>query len=749
MPKLVYKGLRRSDCYKLCLFLIILLCSSINQLNSQTEINLKNLDAEIAHLSLEEKASIYLQCYEYFAQKDYERAYGYNEKAYNLLINSNFKLKLAICYYNFGYINRKQANYPEAIINLNNSINVFKELNNKIGLSECYNNIGSIYRYQNNLNKAIEFYTKAYNLAEEADYLKGIVDNTNNIGLIYSRLEHYDKAIYFFEKSLELQEKPDISVLNNLGAVYKDRKDNNKALEYYEMSLNEARKTENIQQQVAPLGNIGVIYLEEGKNDKALKYFNAAKKIEEKLNLKKDLIATYSNIGQIYRVENKTDSALIYFKKAMNLAKETSSKHSLVKIYTSLALTYEQSERYVEAIDYLYKINRLNKELFDIEKNAQLEEMLARYESDVKEKELALLKKDQALKNIELKNKQSELENQKLKRKYEIIESNNQLLLLERKNEVQALNLQKTKIEKEKKEKELNYITKEHELEKVRFEKEQSELKQKNLLKNIAIISAVFIILSAIAVIILYQQKLKATELLNLRNEEINKRNIKELINAHELESVKASIEGREKERRRIAQDLHDGIGGNLASIKLQLANLSTQNNERKLLEVVKNIDDTYNDVRTISHNLIPGKITNLAFTQLITSFANEILDNKKINLNLTTFPEEELNNLSNEIKIEIYRIIQELLNNIVKYSKANNVDIQLIKRDNIANLMIEDDGIGFDTEKQFFGIGLNNIKSRIENMNGNVSIESSIGNWSLVNIEIPVEEMYKNPALN
>ncbi len=170
------------------------------------------------------------------------------------------------------------------------------------------------------------------------------------------------------------------------------------------------------------------------------------------------------------------------------------------------------------------------------------------------------------------------------------------------------------------------------------------------------------------------------------------------------------------------------------------MVNITKDIENKELLKVLKNIDDTYNEVRSISHNLVPAKIMNHAFIQLIQNFINEILDRKLLKVKFTAFPENELNQLQNEIKIEIYRIIQELMNNIVKYSKAKNIEIQLIKREGQVNLMVEDDGVGFDTSKLGSGIGLSNIRSRIEEMNGEINIESSIGNWSLVNIEIPIE---------
>lgn len=706
---------------------------------NQVEYNLKDLDEEIANLPTDEKASVYLQCYDFFREKDIEKALTYNQKAFDILQATEQFLKLATCYFNFGSINKIHGDYSEAEENFNKSISLFEKVNNKIGLSECYDNLGSVCRNKSEIDLAMQYYTKAYKIAVEADYETGIINTTSNIGFIYLRQGHYDKAIISFEKSLSLSKYEDYATLNNLGTAYKELKDYHKALKYYQKSLKVAEKEDNLQYTVIPMGNIGVIYLEQEEFDQALKYFKKSQQIEEKLNLKKGLIATYSNIGLVYRMQKKQDSALVYFAKAENNAILCSDKYALKKIYIGIALTQEEAGNYTQAIDYLYDLNKLNEELFDIEKNAKIEELLTKYETEKKEKELIILKKDKELKDIELAKNKMKLERQKLLRELETKENENKIALLNKQNELQAMSLQKNKIEKEKKEEEIINLTKEGELQEIQFQKKQAELKQRNLLKNIAIIVAGILILAAIVLIILYQQKLKAVELLNIKIEEVNKQKIYALLRDQEFSAIQANIEGQEKERKRVAQDLHDGIGGNLASIKLQLANIVKDTGNKNLSKVMKNIDDTYNEVRAISHNLVPAKIKDHAYIGIIENFINEIMKSKLIDVNLTFFPENELNILPNEIKIEIYRVIQELMSNIIKYAKAKNVDIQLIKRDGLVNLMVEDNGIGLDTSKLTHGIGLNNIRSRIKALNGDVNIESAIGRWTLVNIEIPV----------
>ncbi len=733
-------NMRRTRYLFFSLFLSICM-SFISGIKAQNTISFELLDKKVEGLAPAEKVSVYLKVFAELIDRDILKASQYNQKALEISLANNLVYEQACSYFNFGIVDRNQANYSQGIKGFNRSLKLFEQLNDEKGQAQCYNNIGIIYKNTGELKLAMLYYLKALQFAENASYKEGIANATSNIANIFLKQGEYKQAIVYLERSLAIQINKDKqhTILNNLGIAYKAIGNYSKALMYYNKSLDVCKRNKDYKGQASPLSNIGVILLEQHKYEKALVSFREAQKIEEKFNLKKDLITTYTSIGLAYRMLKDFTNALKYLEKAMLLAEKTSAYLELTKVYLSLALTYEEYGKYVLALDYLYRYISLNKELFNLEKNKQVEELLAKFEAVNKEKELILLRKDKKIKEIELKNNLADLEKQKLQQKLETKENENRILLLKKQNELQSLNLQKNEIETEKKKEEIAFLTKESELQKMIFEKRQSELKQKNVLKNIAIISAGFIIISAIILIIVYQQKLRTVELLNLKTEEVSKQKIYELLRDQEFSAIKANIDGQEKERTRIAQDLHDGIGGNLASIKLNLANIIKGNNNEKLKNVMKNIDDTYNEVRSISHNLVPSKIMNEAFINLIRNFISEILDRKLFAVKFIVFPEKELNLLPNELKIELYRIIQELMNNIIKYSKAKNVDIQLIKRNEQVNLMVEDDGVGFDTNSQVSGIGLSNIRSRIKAFNGDINIESSIGNWTLVNIEIPL----------
>ena len=194
-----------------------------------------------------------------------------------------------------------------------------------------------------------------------------------------------------------------------------------------------------------------------------------------------------------------------------------------------------------------------------------------------------------------------------------------------------------------------------------------------------------------------------------------------------QITKLQGLLEGEENERKRIAEELHDGIAGDLAAIKLNLNHLNSTNqinrNDDVLDDVLETIDKSCQQIREISHNLSPSSITNYGLVGAIQLFCRNVeeLYNLKINL---IFPEDYLD-LSKTTETHIYRIIQELINNVVKHSEAKIADVHITYNNPYVLISVKDDGKGFDTKSPSNGIGLSNIYSRIRFMNGRIKRES------------------------
>ncbi|KGL61847.1 sensor histidine kinase [Polaribacter sp. Hel1_85] len=204
---------------------------------------------------------------------------------------------------------------------------------------------------------------------------------------------------------------------------------------------------------------------------------------------------------------------------------------------------------------------------------------------------------------------------------------------------------------------------------------------------------------------------------------------------------LQAMIEAQENERGRIARELHDGVVQQIGSVILKSRNILSKMNllhTKDSQELLDSLENSNKDLRTISHQMMPRALKELG----ITSALNDLLENSLSYKNIT-FTFEHFNikeRLPKKIEITIYRIVQELLNNIIKHSKATEVSLQLYNANNVIILIVEDNGIGFTSENNKKGIGLLNITSRLDMVNGNVNFEPSPKSGTLVTIKIPLQ---------
>ncbi|SEW52907.1 tetratricopeptide repeat-containing sensor histidine kinase [Chitinophaga arvensicola] len=265
----------------------------------------------------------------------------------------------------------------------------------------------------------------------------------------------------------------------------------------------------------------------------------------------------------------------------------------------------------------------------------------------------------------------------------------------------------------------------------------ENELNHQKTIKYSLLIGFLVILLPVIGLLYMYYQKLQAQSKLNATMEEMNRQKIAALLKDKELELLKASVSGQEKERKRIAGELHDSIGGNLAAIKLQLSN-QTDMVRREAL--IRQVDDTYHQVRDLSHDLVPQKFSNTGFTELIAAYIRQFNVPGNAIITFQAFPSEEIDRIGTSLKVEIYKIIQELITNAQKHSQASKVEIQLTQLDGILKLLFEDDGRGFSPETAKYGIGFQNIRERLQLFDGVLSIDAFPSKGTVIDIEIPLK---------
>lgn len=273
-------------------------------------------------------------------------------------------------------------------------------------------------------------------------------------------------------------------------------------------------------------------------------------------------------------------------------------------------------------------------------------------------------------------------------------------------------------------------------------QRESAELKANRLLWIALGVGFMALAVVWIAVVRIRRQNEKraAAELEAQQAEEINQRKVSELLSRHKYESLVAGIKGEEQERERIAQELHDNIGGSLGIIAAQLGgdvDLPAEESHR----LGSQLNSIYKDLRSLSHTLQLPEISTNALVELTHSLLVNLGKASGVETSLKVFPSEAPLDLPDHVEVQLYRILQELCNNTLKHADAKVLEVSITRRPDAVVMMVEDDGKGFDPIAKDGGAGLGNMYNRASGLGGHLEIDSAVGRGSIFTVEVPLSE--------
>ncbi len=223
------------------------------------------------------------------------------------------------------------------------------------------------------------------------------------------------------------------------------------------------------------------------------------------------------------------------------------------------------------------------------------------------------------------------------------------------------------------------------------------------------------------------------------QNRELHQQEINQLLQQQEINSLNALMEGQEKERHRIAEELHDRLGSKLAAVKLHYDAGQASRNLDKHKVASRLLDETIKETRQIAHDLASGVLDKFGLYSALKDLKCTLESSNRIQVELLENNMKDVR-LRGRIELNLYRIVQELLSNILKHARANNITIQITyHKSSDITLMVEDDGIGFDPELQSEGMGLRNVLVRAQRLNGEVHIDSRPGYGTSITVDVPL----------
>ncbi len=515
----------------------------------------------------------------------------------------------------------------------------------------------------------------------------------NAIGRAYYFKGDYDSAAIYYYKALGILrrsgDRPKLAlVLNDLGKLYRKTKDLSRALQMYDEAFDIYKKLNDENGMATILNESGVVFEYKQEYDEAISRYKRSLAIRQKMNDTVGIAYSLNFIGGAATLQKNFTEAEDNLLRSLELRKLLKDSFSIALSHGDLGFMYKEQNNLDKAIEQYNLSNAIATDM------KFMDLMLSNY------KELAAIaekKGDYAL-SLEYYKKQTGLKDS--------------IYTGEKMKQIEQLN---AKYQSEKREQQLRL--------------QQTEISRKNyLLAGISLASALLVLFGYT-----FYRKRQLQNKMVLQDEVMKQQDI----------AAKAVINAEENERRRIAADLHDGVGQMMSAAKMNLSAFENEISFRD--ETQKNyfdklialVDESCKEIRSVSHQMMPNALLKSGLASAVREFIDRI-DNRIIKINLHT---EGLNErLDSNTETVLYRVIQECVNNVIKHSGASNLDISLIRDTDGISATVEDNGRGFDTagREQSEGIGLKNIRSRVEFLKGTVDFDSSPGKGTLVAIHIP-----------
>lgn len=568
----------------------------------------------------------------------------------------------------------------------------------------------------NQLDLALK--TDNASLAAEAESWKGYI--------LYKQGKNDSSLLYFNRALKNLTGSPDkkkeAEIMNNVANIFRAGAKYDTAMTIYVDLLKYYESIKDAEKQGQLLGNIGSLYYTAGNFEKAKDYtlqalaiqrnttdkrgtavslvnllvfaINASEYIEgiaygdEAIGLLKDIDKNYYAAALIrasfcyYQTGNR-DKALEYTQTAIEIYKENNNVRGMMEAYRQKGDYLIDSKRYEEAMD-------LGKEALNVADTTNRLDMRLLYDM-LKRAAIWLNKPEEALyysqKQITMKEEDLNME------------------WADKISEIE------TKYNTEKKELEI------------------AALKAGTRTDRILIISLITLVLAGgvTGYFIFKNNRHKAA---------LAEQKIKELEQEKKITETRSLLEGETTERARLSRDLHDGLGSMLSVAKLKIATMKgnltiPEENVPALNTAIDLLDNSIKELRRVAHNLMPESLMKYGLNAALSDFCRS---SGKVTYHFfgdDRRPDEK-------VEIAAYRIVSELVNNSIKHSQADNINVQLIIDDNRIHLTVEDDGKGFDanTAENNGGTGLRNVRSRIDSLGGKLEIVTAQGKGTEVNVE-------------
>lgn len=632
--------------------------------------------------------------------------------------------------------------YQKAVQNCDSAITVAHLLNDLEKEAQALIYRGVALRNDGEYNSAKTAFFRARSICIANRLIKTQARLELSIGTYYSRIGKNDSSLYYGKHAIKLYEKIVDSAgiaraLNSYGANLKELDRRDEALQAYYRALEIYQLLGDEQRQVYVLNNIGTIHQFYDEYDKALELFKKCKAVSTQAENLTMTITSSMNIAGTYYFSDKTKEAEHAYLEVIELIKEQPNDETLAAIYVSLGAVYAELEQQELSFEYLTKALQIAKQHKNLRTETHANYKLGHY---YLHNGNTLVAEEYFKKTIEGAEKVGDVEHLSHSYLYlsSIQEDNGDY-----KSALSTFKLSKElndSIINEKKlkviiEMENKYQKKNNEAEILRLSNEYAE-------KEIQNRDLKFILVTTTSIVFLLMGVLFYIRLKNKKNKIIAEQKINQLEEERKLLAAQSVIVGQEEERKRIAQELHDGIGVLLSTASIHFSNVEEKSEDEKTTQLLHKANELLKqaggEVRKISHDMMPGVLSKFGLQEALEDMFESVEDAGGIEIDCRI--DLSGKRLAENTEIIVYRVIQEILNNTLKHAKATFIEFKMKKDESGITIRYRDNGKGFNqigiqTEKS---LGLSGIKSRIDFLKGEMKLVSTEGNGVQYDVRIP-----------
>lgn len=589
-----------------------------------------------------------------------------------------------------GEMEKARMDFDSAIRYFSHAGDTLMEARSVIGVAEVYGRTGQP-------DTSILLFRKALAMVSRISNLKYQADIQGRMGATMIRAERFLESVDYFKRALDIsiQAKDTTEICQNytdMGVVYNLLGDREQCLVYYEKALKLAQKAGVLNTELNILVNLTGYEIEGGSQERMLRYSKEAITLADRMQHVEAKAKVYNNLGYYYFYKKDYPNAVKNLQTAISLKKQVNSP---VLVSSMLLL----GDCFL-AQDMLDKAERIANEAVVIGENM----------SDIN----ALRRAHYLLAEVSYKNEEFQEAFDQLKRSYFYKDSIAAMRKTENTRKLMA------QYQFDLQNKEIKLLENEKLLKEVQLKLNKEESRR---VKGIAIAAGVMSLVVLVGLFLFFRYRQKTQ---------------REILSRKSAEERRESVmKAQESERKKLARELHDGVASSLAATRIHLGNLQLKFEDKDLLEVENELGKVLNDIRNISHVLSPTVLYQSGLEDFLNSWTQQLNKNTKEAISIDMFSETGFEKLPDELQLNIFRIIQELVNNALKYAKASKILISLSVIEDEITLLVEDDGVGFNPELVKRGIGLQNIKDRLLILSGEMTLDSIPGRGTTVVINM------------